>query len=109
MQFLDRVQRLRGVQAYDPISPPHNWSDHPPSPPHALCGVREEIGSADAQVVSREDKASPPDAVPSIDPPPPVTYSRYFQLVVECGSEARQEELYHRLRAEGLRCRVLTL
>jgi hypothetical protein len=32
-----------------------------------------------------------------------------FQVVVECESEADQEELYERMRAEGYKCRVLTL
>ncbi len=32
-----------------------------------------------------------------------------WQLIVECGDEARQEELYERLTSEGFKCRVLTL
>ncbi len=32
-----------------------------------------------------------------------------FQVVVECEDEHDQEQLYHRMRKEGYRCRVLTL
>jgi hypothetical protein len=32
-----------------------------------------------------------------------------FQVVVECGSETEQEQLFERMRAEGYKCRVLTL
>ena len=32
-----------------------------------------------------------------------------FQIVIDCGSEERQEELYERFRAEGLKCRLLNL
>lgn len=32
-----------------------------------------------------------------------------FQVVVQCDSEADQEAVYQRMRAEGYRCRVLTL
>jgi ParB-like chromosome segregation protein Spo0J len=32
-----------------------------------------------------------------------------YQVVVDCGSESEQEAVYARMRAEGRRCRVLTL
>ncbi len=32
-----------------------------------------------------------------------------LQILVECKSEAQQQELFERLRAEGFKCRVLTL
>ncbi|MBR0191955.1 MAG: ParB N-terminal domain-containing protein [Thermoguttaceae bacterium] len=32
-----------------------------------------------------------------------------FQIVIDCGSEERQEELYERFREEGLKCRLLNL
>lgn len=40
---------------------------------------------------------------------PEVNIPESFQLVIECKSEADQEQLYERLRKEGFRCRVLTL
>ena len=30
-----------------------------------------------------------------------------FQLLIECANEAEQEQLYRRLRQEGVRCRPL--
>lgn len=32
-----------------------------------------------------------------------------FQIVIDCGTEERQEELYERFHAEGLKCRLLNL
>lgn len=32
-----------------------------------------------------------------------------FQIVVDCGTEERQEELYEKFREEGLRCRLVNL
>ena len=40
---------------------------------------------------------------------PEVTVPEAYQVVVECDDEAEQEKLFERLRAEGYRCRVLTL
>jgi hypothetical protein len=40
---------------------------------------------------------------------PEVMIPESYQVVVECGSEAEQEQLYERMRGEGYRCRVLTL
>ena len=47
--------------------------------------------------------------MPDIEPPEPVTIPESFQVVVECGSEERQHEVYDRMTEEGFRCRVLTL
>jgi ParB-like chromosome segregation protein Spo0J len=38
-----------------------------------------------------------------------VTIPESFQVVVQCESEADQQSVYERMRAEGRRCRVLTL
>jgi hypothetical protein len=40
---------------------------------------------------------------------PDVEIPEAYQLLVECGSEDEQRELYERLRGEGFKCRVLTL
>lgn len=51
-------------------------------------------------------------AVDSSDVVPPPTepqLNELFQIVVECRDEAQQREVYERLTAEGLSCRVLTL
>jgi hypothetical protein len=37
------------------------------------------------------------------------TVPESYQVVVECRDEADQESIYERMRAEGYRCRVLTL
>jgi ParB-like chromosome segregation protein Spo0J len=48
-------------------------------------------------------------AEPEDGPPPSVPIPEAFQIVVECRDEAQQEELFERLTAEGLKCRVVTL
>lgn len=40
---------------------------------------------------------------------PEVDVPASFQVVVECADENEQQEIYERMRAEGYRCRVLTL
>jgi hypothetical protein len=40
---------------------------------------------------------------------PEVEISECYQVVVECRDEADQQAIYTRMRAEGYRCRVLTL
>ena len=42
-------------------------------------------------------------------PPPEVGIPEAFQVVVDCGDESQQQEVYERLAAEGLKCRLLTL
>ncbi len=40
---------------------------------------------------------------------PEVMIPESFQVVVECGDETEQQNVYERMRAEGYKCRVLTL
>jgi hypothetical protein len=44
----------------------------------------------------------------SIDPPE-VTIPESYQVVVECRDETDQQTVFEKMRAEGYRCRVLTL
>ncbi|MGQ9576474.1 MAG: hypothetical protein ACUVUC_14270 [Thermoguttaceae bacterium] len=43
------------------------------------------------------------------DPSQPAPLAEVFEVVVQCRDEAHQKELYARLTAEGLPCRLLTL
>jgi hypothetical protein len=66
----------------------------------ALQGLIDRLSqeaAADAQAVGSPAREA------SLDLPPA------YQLVVECGDELRQQELYERLTAEGFPCRVLSL
>jgi hypothetical protein len=40
---------------------------------------------------------------------PEITVPECYQVVVECRDEADQRAVFDRMRAEGYRCRVLTL
>lgn len=40
---------------------------------------------------------------------PEVAIPASYQVVIDCADESQQEELYERLSAEGLKCKVLTL
>ena len=45
-----------------------------------------------------------------VEEPQPATYvAESFEVIVECGTEARQREVFERISAEGFTCRLLTL
>lgn len=68
----------------------------------AVRGMLNSIGKArDA------DGASAP--IPRPVEPPEVTVPESYQVVVECRDEVDQQAVFERMRAEGYRCRVLTL
>jgi hypothetical protein len=50
---------------------------------------------------------------PSISAGPPTnkgqTIPQVFELIIKCESEQHQRTLYHRLAAEGLKCRLSIL
>ena len=54
-------------------------------------------------------EALPPSDDGAIADRPEVNIPESYQVVVECRDEADQEAVYQRMRADGYRCRVLTL
>lgn len=50
-----------------------------------------------------------PDATSRLAERPAVRVPESYQVVVECRDEEDQREVFERMRAEGYRCRVLTL
>ena len=50
-----------------------------------------------------------PNASSRNKPPPRKPMPAIFQIVVTCRDERDQEEIYRRMKAEGRKCRVLTL
>ena len=56
---------------------------------------------ADAEVPSEEEAAE--------ETPSEVDVPEVFQVVIECGDEQQQREVYERLLSEGLKCKLLTL
>jgi ParB-like chromosome segregation protein Spo0J len=59
-----------------------------------------------------DDLLAQPDPAPGASPdgvPPEVAIPEAFQVVIECRDEAHQKEVFERLSAEGLSCRLLTL
>ncbi len=50
------------------------------------------------------------DAAPPIEEPQPATpVGESFQVIVDCETESRQRDVFDRITAEGLSCRLLTL
>jgi hypothetical protein len=45
----------------------------------------------------------------SVANPPEPTVPEIYQVVIECRHEREQQAVFERMRAEGYRCRVLTL
>ena len=50
-----------------------------------------------------------PEAVPIGEPERPAEVAESFQVIVDCGSEERQQDVFERLSGEGFSCRLLTL
>jgi hypothetical protein len=60
-----------------------------------LADLEESVFTASEDIEQQErDEVSIPES---------------FQVVIECGSETEQEQLFERMRGEGYKCRVLTL
>lgn len=50
------------------------------------------------------------EIAPEVDSKPhEIKIEHSFQVIVQCGDEEQQRDIYERLTLEGLRCRVLTL
>jgi hypothetical protein len=80
-----------------------------------LANVRTENAAVRALL---DSLASEPDRQPPVkDPPwrappevaPEINIPESYQVVVECRDEDDQQSVFERMRAEGYRCRVLTL
>lgn len=75
-----------------------------------LASLLDEAVFESAAVESMLAGLSPKQELPPLDDTrPEVDIPESYQVVVECAGEAEQESLFHRLRGEGFRCRVLTL
>jgi hypothetical protein len=56
-----------------------------------------------------ESASAVDEAYEAIGDRPEVEIPESWQVIVECGSEEEQQAMYHRMREEGYRCRLLTL
>lgn len=74
-----------------------------------LAHVETENEAIQALLDRMLGEPEPVVAEPEDGPPPSVPIPEAFQIIVECRDEAQQEELFERLMAEGLKCRVLNL
>ena len=74
-----------------------------------LAHVESENEAVQALLARMAGAGESDVAVADDGPPPGVEVPEAFQVVVECGDEQHQREVYERLTAEGLRCRLLTL
>lgn len=77
-----------------------------------LIELIQELPDLHGTGFSQEDLElllSAADAGGGFGPPPDEPYISRWEIVVECNDESEQEELYERLRDEGLRVRLLSL
>ena len=80
-----------------------------------LAGLLAEIETDNEAVRSLLDRmlAEPAPSLeePETEPrlPPEVEIPETFQVVIECEDEAQQKDVYQRMVAEGLKCRLLNL
>ena len=71
--------------------------------------LAEQIGTVSPALRTLLDQLRGDSIESSESPPPAVQIEPSYQVVVHCGDETQQRELYERFTAEGLRCRVLTM
>lgn len=69
------------------------------------AAVREMVDSIGTQCEADGTNAPVPRPIE----PPDVAVPESYQVVVECRDELDQQAVFERMRAEGYRCRVLTL
>jgi hypothetical protein len=79
-----------------------------------LAGLLAEVETQSDAVRELIDKlaAQPAPLLPEpseLRLPPRVEIPEAFQVVIECRDESQQKEVYERLLAEGLKCRLLNL
>jgi hypothetical protein len=77
-----------------------------------LQSLLAEVETDSAAIQSMLDTltASAPGSAPGSEvAPPEMKVPESYQVVVECRDEADQESVFERMRADGYRCRVLTL
>lgn len=71
--------------------------------------LAEQIQTASPALQSLLDKLRGGPVTKEEAAPAVVEFEPSYQVVVHCGDETQQRELFERLSAEGLRCRVLTM
>jgi hypothetical protein len=55
------------------------------------------------------DRNKEPRPRPKKPAPREIAVPEIYQILVDCGNEARQQEVFERLTSEGMKCRLLTL
>ena len=103
---LDEAEAAKLLALHDPLAGLAE-TDH-----DVLAELLAEV-ETQSEAVGRllDDMLAQPDLPldTEAEPPPEVDVPEAFQVVVECGDENQQRELFERLTGEGLSCRLLTL
>jgi hypothetical protein len=103
---VDEAEADKILLTHDPIAAMATTSEE------NLQELLAEVETESAAVRSMIDALTPTapgSAGGSTLEPPDVRIPESYQVVVECRDEDDQESIYERMRAEGYRCRVLTL
>jgi hypothetical protein len=103
---VDEAEADKILLTHDPIAAMATTSEE------NLQELLAEVETESAAVRSMLDTLSPTapgSAGGSMLEPPDVRIPESYQVVVECRDEDDQVSIYERMRAEGYRCRVLTL
>jgi hypothetical protein len=108
---LDDAEADKILALLDPLAAMAGADDETLS--ELLSGVDTENEAVravlDEMLREPEDAAEPPSEDAQQSGSREVDVPESFQVVVECGDEARQRALYERMTAEGFECRLLTL
>jgi hypothetical protein len=76
---------------------------------NVLAGVQTGNAAVQSLLDELAEKAAGNSTIASGGEPSLPDIAPAYQLVVECGDEVSQQQLYERLTSEGFACRVLTL
>ena len=103
---VDETEADKILLTHDPLASMATVSDE------NLEQLLAEVQTESAAVRSMLDTltpSAPVAAMGSLEERPEITIPESYQVVVECRDESDQEFVFGRMRAEGYRCRVLTL
>jgi ParB-like chromosome segregation protein Spo0J len=103
---VDETEADKILLTHDPIASMATVSEE--NLQQLLAEVETESAAVQAMLDTLLPTA-PGSAGGSMTAAPELTVPESYQVVVECRDEADQESIYERMRAEGYRCRVLTL
>jgi hypothetical protein len=105
---VDETEAHKILLTHDPLTAMANASEE------LVCSLLAEVQTESAAVQRMINSLTESPGLVNVIPQsaesrPEVNVPECYQVVIECHDEADQQVVFERMRAEGYRCRVLTL